>query len=82
MLVASTEEKLGVDIGHDDRTTIKLSLYFYLCNLPLLQTVLLALLSHYTLPYAFKVNYFLYELCRNIFFIKRDFRTDVIYLRH
>ena len=48
----------GVDVGHDDRTTIKLGLHFYLCNLPLLQTALLALLSYYTLMNAFKLKTF------------------------
>ena len=33
-----------VDVGHDDRTTIKLGLHFYSCYLPSLQTALLALL--------------------------------------
>ena len=44
----------GVDIGHDDRTTIKwfTFLFSYLSSM---QTTLLALPSHYTLSYAFKL---------------------------
>ena len=30
-----------VDVGYDDRTTIKLGLHFHSCNLSLLQTALL-----------------------------------------
>ena len=56
--MASTEEESGVDVSHDDRTTIKLGLHFRLCNLPLLQTALLALFSYYNLTNAFKLNTF------------------------
>ena len=46
----------GVDIDHDDRTTI-IQFAFTSCNLHLLQTVILYLLYiHYTLPYVFKLT--------------------------
>ena len=56
----------GVDVGHDDRTTIKwfAFLFYYL---PSLQTSYLLYL-YYAYEYAFKVKYFPYGLLFEIGF--------------
>ena len=67
------EKESRVDVGHDDKTIIKLDLHFYLCNLPLLQTALLASLSHYNLSYAFKLSIFYINFLSK----RKFFKTDI-----
>ena len=47
-----------VDVGHDDRTTLKSGLYFTLSNLSLLQTSLIAYCLQYIYEHVFQVKYF------------------------
>ena len=65
-----------VDVGHDDRTTIKIWFAFLLYNL-LYYKPLYLLYIHYTLPYAFKVNIFM-----KLFFIGNEFNRNEDLNRH
>ena len=62
-----------VDVGHDDRTTLKSGLHLYLCNLSLLQTSLIAYCLQYIYEYMFQVKH----LRVRVLSYKRPYETYV-----